>query len=211
MAGHRAVIDRAAFPQLSAYLDALPAGLESYPECRAHRSLLEGLVRDHGHVGRRSGLPPEVQRLLSESRGETWMPEVHFQAVNLAIRDAAFHDDAGFADWSVAWSAELLDKPILKHLMRLMSPTLVVTGAAKRWKAIHVGSTLAARLVDAEGARARSLARLTFPERMFPELFLRVLVGVFQVAVSGARGKDTRVELLELGDAFADYETSWTS
>lgn len=198
-------------PLTSAYIAGLPAGLDSYPDCLAHRSILEGLVRDHGHVGRAAGLPGPVRRLLTLPVKDDWIPEVVFQAANLAIRDHAFEDDAGFMTWTTDWSRELLDKPVLKHLMRLLSPTLVVSGAAKRWKAVHVGSRLEARLLDDEAGRARSVARLTFPPHLFPELFLRGLVGVFDAAVRGARGRDTRVRLLSHSDSHAEYETSWVA
>ena len=95
--------------------------------------------------------------------------------------------------------------------MRLISPTLVVTGAAKRWRAVHTGSRLEAQLVDADGDRARSIARLSYPPGLFPELFVRSLVEVFEVAVAGARGRETRVELVSHDEAHAEYETSWSS
>lgn len=131
--------------------------------------------------------------------------------MNLAVRDVSFQDDQGFLDRTTAWSRELLDKPLLRHLMRLMAPTLVVTGAAKRWRTVHQGSELSTELLEDADGRGRARARLKFPERLLPEMFLKSLVGVYGAAVSGARGRDTRVELVSLSSTHAEYGVSWVA
>jgi hypothetical protein len=91
----------------------------------------------------------------------------------------------------------------------MMSPALVVMGAAKRWSAVHQGSVLEAAPVRSGGERATTIGRLTYPVDLFPPLFFRGLATAFEAALLGARGRAVRVELASAGATLAEYRVSW--
>lgn len=138
-----------------------------------------------------------------------WIPAVVFQAANLMVRDVAFATDEAFHDWTYDASRELFDKPLLRTLMRLMSPTLIVMGSARRWKEFHQGSTLVARTLSAQGPRARARATLTYPEGLYPRLFLSGLEHAFAAALAGARAKNPLVRLADASPTEAFFDVTW--
>jgi len=203
-------LDPARFPRAAAYLKGLPEGLGSYPACAARVVIAEGHAREHGGIAA-GFVPPEPVGSLFRGALEptAWVPEVAFQVANLMVRDAAFRSDAAFHEWTYEKSRELVDKPFLRTLMRLMSPTLIVVGSAKRWGEFHRGTKLDAGTVEAPGGRARTRATLTFPEGLFPKLFLEGLERAFAAAIDGARGKNPLVRLAEATPTQARFDVTW--
>src|SRR5690606_8444074 len=106
---------------------------------------------------------------------------------------------------------DMFDKPLLRPLMRLVSPTLIGMGSAKRWNAFHQGSSLVAEPVREDGGRVSTRSRLTFPEHLFSNLFLHGLARAFEAAVAGARGEDPRVEVGVVTPPSAEYTVSFRS
>lgn len=203
-------LDRARYPRAAAYLAGLPDGLRSHPGCLARVAIAERHARDHGALFLGERLPEPLGDLLGgalEPRG--WVPEVAFQAANLMVRDVAFPTDATFHSFTHEVSRELFDKPFVRTLMRLMSPTLIVLGSAKRWGEFHKGSRLAVGSVAPRGDRASTRANLTFPEGLFPLLFLEGLEHAFAAALVGARAKNPRVELAEATSTAASFDVTW--
>ena len=84
------------------------------------------------------GVAPEVRRRLVESMnaGE-WMLDSQGMALRLLVRDIAFTSDADYHRWYFDISGRLFAKPFYRFLMYVVSPTLVVLGATKRWAAFR--------------------------------------------------------------------------
>jgi hypothetical protein len=216
-------LDPARLPRAAAYLSSLPQGLQSFPRCRVRDVTVEPYARAFGALAEEPGLPTPVVDIFAGVGGGPTYPEVVFQLVHLVVRDRVFDDDAPFYEWIFDANAQLFDRPILRSLMRLVSPTLIVLGAAKRWGAFHDGSELTADRVVVSGDRAETFSHLRYPSGLFSNVFLRGLEHVFMAALLSSRARAPRVKLARVEDigpgslsgtpseslALASYEVSW--
>ena len=217
-------LDPVRLPHAAAYLAALPEGLASYPACRIRDIVIEPYASAFGALASEPGLPAPVADLLRGGNGKSSYPEVVFQVAHLVVRDRAFGDDASFFEWQFHANTSVFDRPILRNLMRLVSPTLVVLGATKRWTAFHEGSELTAGRIVPAGERAQTQAHLKYPARLFSRLFLVGLEQAFLAALLASRAKDPRAKLDRVEEAagpapgrsprdanaaVASYEVSW--
>jgi hypothetical protein len=196
-------------PEMRKYLAALPRGLDSYPECTIRDIAVEAYARDFGRFGTEPGLPEEVAALFTGRFRSTWLPEVQFQAAHAAVRDLAFADDPSFYRWLYKANVELFDRPVIRSLMRLLSPTLVVIGATRRWSTFHTGSELTTGKLDKAGGREMTLAKLVFPPGLFARCFLEGLEQAFLAALVASRAKEAAVKLEDVASAKAEYLVSW--
>jgi hypothetical protein len=205
------MLDASRFPNASAYLHALPAGLDSFPSCRVRALVFEHIGRQYPELAPRLPPGPLASLLGNTLESSSWLPEVVGQVANLMVRDACFSSDEAYCDWTYQMSLVSFDKPLLRQLMRLMSPSLLVFGAAKRWNTVHAGSELSVSGVRTSGDRSEVTGHLRFPEGLFPELFLKSLCPAFRAALSLARGRGISVELASAAPSSAEYVVSWAA
>ncbi|HEX7671686.1 MAG TPA: hypothetical protein VF395_18965, partial [Polyangiaceae bacterium] len=137
------------------------------------------------------------------------VPAVVFQVAYLVVRDLGFSDDDTFHRWLFDANQEMFDKPLLRNLMKLVSPSLVVMGASKRWAAFHRGSELFPGPVETVDGRTVTVTRLMFPDGLFSQVFLVGLEHAFLAAVTAARAKDPRVKLSAMEPGVATFTASW--
>jgi hypothetical protein len=211
MVGAAMSVDPARFPLASRYLRDLPNGLDSFSECATRGESLGPYVRDFGRLASDAGLPKTVADTFRRAPDARWVSEAVFQTMNLVVRDLAFPTDEAFYDWTYAMSQSIFDKAVVRTLMRLMSPTLVIMGATKRWAAFHRGSTLTAGPVTETNGRLFSKVVLSYPAGLFPDLYLRGLSRSFLAALDGSRGKNARVELKAVHATSAEYQVSFSA
>jgi hypothetical protein len=203
-------LDSARLPRTATYLDTLPKGIESFKGCEVRSTVFEPHVRDFRRLAAEPDLPGPVADLLSGRLSETpWVPAVVFQVAYLVVRDLGFSDDDAFHRWLYDANQELFDKPLLRNLMKLVSPSLIVMGASKRWTAFHQGSELLPGAVETVDGRSVTLSRLKFPEGLFSHIFLVGLEHAFLAAVTAARAKDPTVKLSAIEPGLATFTASW--
>jgi hypothetical protein len=202
-------MDTSRLPELRSYLASLPRGLDSFPQCTVRDFAVEAYAREFARFGTEAGLPEPVANVFLGRFGASWLPEVHFQAAHAAVRDLAFADDVSFYQWLYRANAELFDRPILRSLMRLLSPTLVVIGATRRWATFHLGSELTTGKLARQGNRETTLASLRFPSGLFARCFLVGLEQAFLAALAASRAKEPAVKLEDVGAERAEYLVSW--
>lgn len=203
-------LDSARLPRTSAYLESLPKGFESFKGCEVRNTVFEPHVRYFGRLGAEPDLPGPVSDLLSGRLSATpWVPAVVFQAAYLVVRDLGFADDDAFHRWVFEANQEMFDKPLLRNLMKLVSPSLIVMGASKRWTTFHQGSELFPGVMETVDGRSVTLSRLKYPEGVFSSVFLIGLEHAFLAAVTAARAKDPRVKLSAVEPGVATFAASW--
>jgi uncharacterized protein (TIGR02265 family) len=193
---------------VAAYLEGLPHGLASYPECTAKASLLRDMLATRP-------LDPDSDSLLEDLRPlirdpppvSTWIPEVAFVASAMTVYDEHFggHDVAGFEQWIVDFNAALFRKPLYRVLFALISPERLVVGATTRWSAFHRGTSLA--LVE-RGQRS-GLVRVGFPPDLYGTVMLHGFAAGLRAAVVVAGGRDVRTELESIEATSAEYWIRW--
>lgn len=203
-------LDSDLLPRTAEYVRTLPQDLESFVGCDTRNTLFEVYARDFSQLATEPSLPRPVSDLLSGRLSDRrWVPEVVFQAASLVIRDLGFEDDAAFFRWIFTVSQEVFEKPLLRTLMKLVSPSLTVLGASKRWGAFHQGSEVFPGSVRAVNGRNETVMELRYPEGLFPRIFLVGLEQAFLAAIMAARGKEPRVELGAVVAGQATFIASW--
>ncbi len=194
-----------AFPLMSAYLDSLPRGLDSYPahvqKAGVFRQLLGTQLKPH------AAALPGVLRALVETPPPvgSWVPEVHTAAVFVAMRDV-MPDDQAFQDHMYRMNRALLDGVLYGFLFRLITPRRILDGARSRWTQLHRGITLEVL----HGAQENhSSVCMRFPGGLIPEILLESYCGAFRAALEVAGGKNVKAQLVESTPVMARYSATW--
>ena len=193
-------------PATKDYLRGLPGGAASHPSCTVHSEVFGGVVRKLDEVLAATPWPDDLQP-LRPGEGSTWLPEVHMQLLSLFLADQMGED--AYLEWVYEDSSRIYQRPVFRHLMKLVSPTLMVMGASSRWSAMHRGTVLTASPVSREGERITTMGKLVTPPGLFPPLYARALCLGFKAAIDGARGTEVRVELATTEPTLLEFRVSW--
>ena len=188
------------------YVAELPDGLDSYPTHRIKaaftRSLLEEIPAQPlgllGPVGALVDHPPVIS---------AWIPEVHHQALILAVVDQVYagEEDAFLAMMS-AMQRRLLSSKIYAPLLQLVSPARLLKQASKRWTSFHQGTTLDVIAVEDTEARLR----IEHPPGLFSAVGRRGLASGFCAAIEVARSQAGEVRVAEAGRDFTEFAARWS-
>jgi hypothetical protein len=181
--------------------------VHSYPECRVFAEGYDGareFLNERANLGR---LPTELQSWLDGETGNEWFPEAIGVCAEMMAADVM--GDEGFVEWAYDDAVRILQGPIMRHLMRVISPTLVVMGAGSRWAATRKGSELRTEPVKRESDRVWTIAHLSFPEDLYPAFYLEILANSFRAGVNCARASGAKSELAFHAPGEARYIVSW--
>lgn len=193
---------RSRFPRVVGYLEALPAGVHSYPECVARSGILQTFL--DARPPATGDVDPWIAALLRPSPLR-YVPEAVLNAALLAMGDAAGLTDAQYLDWNRATNRQLYRGLLYRALMAIFSPAMLLERAPARWESFHVGTKLA---VEVRGAK-EAAAVLTFPAQLFGPLLLQGYATAFAAALEHARGHDARVELGVATPTSARFVARW--
>lgn len=203
-------MDRAAFPSVAEYLDLLPMGCDSYPECVAKASFLRQALKDKPTTVARGSLPaPIAGLLLSPPPVTAWIPEAHFNAAMFALRDIHFpgaQGREGFRAWTHELAASLYRTQLYRVLFLVMSPLRLLHGVEARWGAFHRGG-VDLRCTEASGRRASF--RLTYPDFLYWDLSIVGISTSLSAAIEAAGGHDVVVVTQGFSDGATDLAISW--
>jgi hypothetical protein len=198
------LLESTRFPRASAYLASLPLGLASHPQCTARTDTARLMLAEFPQLlatGVTAGLVHTLEKTI---RGAEVFPDVMSVLLRLLVRDAAFRDDQGFLEWNQALSARVFSSPVYRVLMHVLSPTLVLTGAQRRWNAYRTGTHL-----SSEGTRDGATLKLASPAGLYPELVARSYAELFRAALLAARAQDVQIAMVAHEPALATYRLSW--
>jgi hypothetical protein len=199
------VFDPDSLPLTAAYVRALPHGLDSYPKCRVRTAVTQMVIErfpqalDHSGVDRAF-----AQRLRTAvSQGE-WMPETLGTTLRILTRDTVFASDDEYDEWNFQIAGELFARPFYRVLMYVVSPTLVMLGAQRRWSAFREGTTLAAK-PHASGGEVV----LTFPPHLYTPLVVAGFGQAFRASLVAARARGVTVALEDVQPDRARWSVTW--
>jgi len=180
-------------PRTRQYVDSLPRGLESYPECRVKASMACALLDDPPPALSLSKLPAPLRALVEPAPlASAWLPEAQSIALMIAVRELAFSDDAGYLQWAHEVLGDLFSGPLYRMIFALMSPDRLARGGSKRWQAMHQGTSR--ELVDL-GANGH-LGRICYPRNLYCRLFIELNVQAFSAVYSLSRARDPAVRVV---------------
>lgn len=180
------MLDPERFPSLVAFLESLPHGLDSYPECTAKASMVLNLADDRPPSPEDlAALPPPLRR-MSEHRPpvSSWISEVHSHAMMLALFDRGFNDLPEFGAYAYKQGAALLSGRLYAAAFKFVSPSLLIKTAALRWGMFHRGTTC--RAVQERDGFVR--AHIEFPQGLFGDVILTGFAEGVRAAMDLATG-----------------------
>jgi hypothetical protein len=194
-------------PSVDRYLATLPNGLASYPECCVKASVLRNTLGSKP-LGPDVELPLALRRLVDHPPPLTeWIPEVHFNAVSLAIREVHFNprslDD--YLAWTFEQNRKLLSTPLYRVLFLLLTPERLLSGMQNRWSAFRRGTEL--QIVSRAAGRVE--LRLRHPAFLYPALSSQGMSAAFQAAMEHAGAKQARVEVASPGSTETTFLATW--
>lgn len=204
-------MDSRKFPRVAQYIDALPEGLGSYPECEANGAAIDYMHSTYPDVGSQTGLPELVRYYWENPKHRTWIPETVASTFYLALLDSHFANYEAYLDWSFESSSALFDTSWARVMMRLLSPTLVVLGAAKRWNAFHRGTTLETGAAKKYAETMRVTGELKYPANLFPTPMLDIFGRAFVAALEGSRAENAAYTLKETDNSTATFVVTWSA
>jgi hypothetical protein len=201
------------YPRVERYLALLPRGLESYPEAQCIARAYACMLPQSQPLAEDPHLPAPVRRCLEGRFPGEWIGEVMGNVLMLLIREQRFTADAPFFDWYRATIIRpLFETPAIRLLMHVLSPTLAVMGAAKRWSAMHRGTELVlGKVTEAQGQRQARLTLRT-PAHLFGDPLLASRLGVaYRMALDAARARETDVRTSSPDPQSVVFDLSWVA
>jgi hypothetical protein len=202
-------LDPRRFPLAAKYLAGLPEGLASFPGCEIHVDSFSFMRQTHPNLATTELLPEAAREVLLGNQRGDWIPEVLGNVLYLLLRDTAFHSDAEFLDWARQSSAATYSKPWARVIMHVLSPTLIVMGAGKRWSTFHRGSMLTPEKAAREGERISIRGILTYPAGLFDELLLQRYCRAFEAAIIAAKAQHPVADLASIDAGRSIFVMSW--
>jgi hypothetical protein len=203
-------LDPAHHPRAAAYVASLPEGLSSFATCWMNRHVLERVSEDFPDLGAGEALPPAIADFFANRVAGNWITEATGNAIYLMIRDHCFGDDASFRAWNQKNIDRLIHNPIFRAIMVLLSPSLVVMGAAKRWGSFHQGTEMKTEPMGQAGARMQVRGTLTYPPGLYDDLLLQLHCSTFLAALAAAHAGEPEVRLGHVTPGKAEYLASWS-
>lgn len=201
------VLSAAAYPRLAAYLDSLPEGLQSHPQCTCVAEVFSEVLQAHPNLGHHAGIPaPLAALLLTPPKPTQDIPEVLSTASRMLLRDVAYNHDVAYLQFMEALSAKVFAKPMYRMLMYVMSPSLILMGAQRRWARFRKGTTLRAEPRSTDGTVELVLS---FPHRLFPPLALETFGGAYCAALKASRARNVNVLLRDHDNTRGVFVLSW--
>lgn len=175
------------------YLQSLPNGVRSVPEAQVRREIIDDQLEWLASLGRQ--IDPRLEPHVHEAVG-AWASEVLANALVMHAR-GAYADEAEFFAAIYERQRALFRTPFYRAVMMLMSPTLVMMGADRRWATYRRGSQLLMGRWRRDGDRRAAQATLTFPPGLHPEPILLGFGEMFRAAIDGAGARQSEVSLRE--------------
>ena len=192
---------------LQSFLDALPAGLDSYPQAVAKASILRTfLAKTDATKGWAGDLPAPLPALVEAPPPDSaWVLEAHCHGVYLAARDLLFPTDTSYiAHWR-AVNESIVTGKLYRAIFALISPARVLTGTGSRWGRLHDGIEL---LVEAESNSAELIMK--YPRGLVPELLAQSYTTAFDGVLRASGGRRVEVVLSEFTSRTASYRATWS-
>lgn len=194
------------FPTLYMYLLRLPNGIQSHPQVKTLADVAL-LVRGRWpELPNHPDLPPDLRAALSApwQKGE-WVQETVFMALTALVRDIIYKDDEKYLQFCYDTSKEAYAGPVMRRLMHLVSPSLVVIGASKRWESFKQGTTFRTK----NGKQESTTVVLTYPDHLYVRCMLEGFGKSLHAAIDCTKVSETSVQARIISPTECHYSIAW--
>ncbi|MFK7988574.1 MAG: hypothetical protein AB8I08_21320 [Sandaracinaceae bacterium] len=184
---------------LDTYLAGLPEGMSSFPDCVVKANVLDEVLAWLVEV--EAGVPPSLAPAVARVSSD-WVPETLINALSLHIADVGYPTGESWVNSVYRRQRALYQTPLYRAVMVVLSPTLLMMGAADRWKAYRRGTALKVDRWQNSAHRRETIGSIRHPAGLYAELNLQSLGQAFLAAVDSCGARDAEVEIIEYaGDA----------
>lgn len=198
-------MDPVLYPRTTRYLQSLPHGLLSHPECQSKASLYREALKNCPRAVETSGIHSLLADYIADPVPVTsWIPEVVSNALYLVIADQIFKSDDAFLDWISDFSRKVFEAPMYRVLMVVASPERLASGGQRRWANFHTGVDYDL-VIGPNGTEAT----MTFPSHLFDRLVFRAHLRAIEAAYRASGAKNAVMELDSLGPTEARFRAVW--
>lgn len=150
------------------YIQALPDGLASYPQCQQKGSILRSVFDGVDTGPLVDVLPRELAQLLrTPPPASEWVQEAAATAIYMAGADVLWGDEV-FVSNAYKNNYALLDSTMYRILFRLVGARRLLSKSGSNWALFHRGTSLALRSFDDVGRCA--MVELESPVNHLPAL-----------------------------------------
>jgi len=188
-----------------AYLGRLPRGVHSYPACTTKSSVA---LAFHEHLGPDldlTGLPEEIVAFIrAPPLPSRWIPAVHACVVEMMVVDQ-LDDSEAFQALGGRLNEKYLGSKLYRAAVSLLSPGMLLRGAAARWNHFQKGSTLSTVSVGSSSA----IVRLEFPDHLFPPIIAVEKSHSFRVALEHSGAEHVTIDVDTRSSHEAIYSAHW--
>lgn len=194
-------------PTVFEYLAALPRAEASHPECCVKASLIRNAI-EAKPLGAEIELPPGVRALVDAPPPvSVWVPEVHFNVVMHAIRDAHFggrRDE--FLSWVYTQNRQLLSTTLYRAIFLVLSPERLLVNMEKRWASLRCGTTLSHRRLA-----AKDLAlEVRTPAHLYSTPVAEGMATAIRAAIDSAGAQRSSVEPRIVSPNEVQFRVQWS-
>ena len=202
---NRGVLDRVRYPRLAAYLDGLPEGLDSYPECQSKATLLVSAFDGVDASELLDGLPDRLTSLVREPPAAgIWVPAVWSDAMFHASCDRFFPTVEAVQAWTYERTVRISKHPIYRRLLTVPGPRMLIKIGTKAHGLIQRGTEIETAL-DRRGAELT----MRFPPRLHVGLNLSANVALWRGCVEITGGQNVRCDMVSCSDTEARYRVDF--
>jgi len=199
-------VARSGYWKLEAYLATLPKGIDSYPSCVQKGSIARVWLEAGPKLLNRDALPEPVRALAERPPlPSSWVPEVHANALYLAIAEH-FPSEPAFVDFCYRMNRNMMRSVVYRTMARVASPHSFLQAARLGWRLLRRG-------VDIEIVRGHCEAKisLAWPSNVTPLLVARAFQTSWRAWLE-ATGFATEVssKLQIYGRDGATFDVSWS-
>ncbi|RYE99784.1 MAG: hypothetical protein EOO77_34995 [Oxalobacteraceae bacterium] len=201
------LIDGAMYPSLKAYFDTMPQGILTHPSAQTRAFYSIELRKRLGTKLAESKLPFTLkQALLASWKPDDWIPATTYAALSCICADTLWRTQQEFHAGMYETASVMYASMLFRAVMFIMSPSLMMMGAASRWNGFHKGTSLRAEAATKTSGRFI----LGYPSKLFAEPCLRSLGATFDCAISGAGAKNFTYKMTDVSDSNAVYQMTWS-
>ena len=193
---------------LTSYLESLPQGIDSYPDCVQKASVSREFLRFLPTTGL-GALPAQVEALIKRPPPPSaWIPEAHVAALFLSVIDAHYPDPQQFVERAYVANKELLVGPLYRVLMLVASPLFLAKNAQARWGTFHRGVTMVTDSLPTEKTGTASF-HLAYPPYLITQLLCASFGTAFRAAVEAAGGREVSTTVVRWQPEACHFELTW--
>lgn len=196
---------QSAFPSLMEYLQSMPLGPNAVPSCTAVGGYCNLLRKQNPDILLNKQMPALIRLKMQSTWSDTdWINCALQVCIVLAIYDQKGQDRPAARQALNRAFTEMCKQPLYRVVMMVLSPSLVMSGAAKRWHYFFRGCDLTSVV-----RQDHAVLTLTAPPNLFPRLYCEIFSEVFAVAVLCAGAKHATSQLSSWTATTSVFEVTW--